>query len=320
MTLAEIDVIILKKQRRINMFLTKLLEADVQNSTELEDVADGVNQITNLSLEAIFSLAGDAVRWVITSGLKVVLALLAIFITFKIINKISKAIEKRGDNVKTDKTLMRTLAYIVKIALKCLIGIVIIGWLGIDTSAITALIASFGVCIGLAVNGAVANIAGGVLLIVTRPFKVDDYIEAQGASGTVQDIHLTNTVIVTPDNKVVYLPNGVLANGNIVNYSVKDMRRVDLTFSIAYENNFEKAKEIIKEICSAHELVIQERGFTIRVSEHAQNSINITTKVWVKRTDYWTVHFDLLEGVKAAFDKEGITIPYNQLDVHVKKD
>ena len=303
------------------MLLTRFLTQAENPSTEIPDAAtEQPVDLVETGVKVLFDLAGNALHWLITSGIKVVIALLAILITFKIINKIARAIERHGESPRADKTLMRTLAYILKIALKCLVGIVIIGWLGIDTSAITALIASFGVCIGLAVNGAVANIAGGVLLLVTRPFKVDDYIEAQGESGTVQDIHLTNTVIVTPDNKVIYLPNGALSNGNIVNYSVKDMRRVDLNFSIAYENNFDKAKEIIENVCSSHELVIKNIPFTIRVCEHAENSIKITTKVWVKSSDYWTVYFDLLEGVKTAFDNEGIKIPYNQLDVHVKKD
>ena len=303
------------------MFLTRFLD-DIQPGGEggASEVTEPIGDVAANFIEILWGFAGDALRWIVTSGLKAVIAIIAVLITFKIINRVARAIEKRGDHPKADKTLMRTLAYILKIALKCLIGIVLIGWLGIDTSAITALIASFGVCIGLAVNGAVANIAGGVLLIVTRPFKVDDYIEAQGEAGTVQDIHLTNTVIVTPDNKVIYLPNGALANGNIINYSVKDLRRVDLTFSIAYENNFEKAKGIIEEICSSHELILKNPAATIRVSEHAQSSINITTKVWVNKADFWTVHFDLLESVKTAFDKEGIVIPYNQLDVHVKKD
>lgn len=303
------------------MFFGKFLTESIAPGTEpIPEVQESVTDVKEKSFDMLLEWAGDSVRVVAIAGIKIILALLVIFITFKIINKVSRAIEKRGDNPRYDKTLMRTIAYIMKIALKCLVGVVIIGWLGIDTSAITALIASLGVCIGLAVNGAVANIAGGVLLIVTRPFKVDDYIEAQGEAGTVQDIHLTNTVIVTPDNKVIYLPNGALANGNIINYSVKDLRRVDLTFSIAYENNFEKAKGIIEEICSSHELILKNPAATIRVSEHAQSSINITTKVWVNKADYWTVHFDLLESVKTAFDKEGIVIPYNQLDVHVKKD
>ena len=215
---------------------------------------------------------------------------------------------------------MKVLAYIVNIGAKSLVTICLVGYLGIDTSGLTALIASLGVCIGLAVNGAVANIAGGVLIIITRPFKVDDYIEAQDVSGTVTDIHMTYTKIVTPDNKVVYLPNGALSSGNIINYSEKDTRRVDLTFSIAYENNFEEAKQIITKICESHELILHEKGYTIRVSAHNESSIDITTKVWTKSKDYWTVNFDLLEAIKKAFDENGISIPYNQLDVHIKNN
>lgn len=265
-------------------------------------------------------LISSVVNWAANVGVKIIIALVLLVITFKIISKLARKIEKLGDKPTHDKTLMRVLAYMVSIGGKCLVAVCLIGYLGIDTSGITALIASFGVCFGLAVNGAVANIAGGVLIIVTRPFKVDDFIEAQGVSGTVTDIHMVNTRIVTPDNKIIYIPNGTLANDNIINYSEMKERRVDLTFSIAYENNFETAKAIISDVCSKHELILQDKGATIRVSAHNQSSIDITTKVWTKSSDYWTVHFDLLESIKSEFDANGISIPYNQLDVHVKKD
>lgn len=264
------------------------------------------------------------ITWVSTTGvsigLKILVSLIIMLISFKIINKLARNIEKKNDKAKYDKTIMKTLAYILKIALKCLVVVCLIGYLGIDTSGITALIASLGVCVGLAVNGAVANLAGGVLIIVTRPFKIDDYIEAQGYSGTVEDIHITCTKICTPDNKIIYLPNGALSNGNIVNYSEKDTRRVDFTFSISYSSDFEKAKAIISKLCDAHELVLKNPAPFIRVSAHGASSIDIVTRVWVKSADYWTVNFDLLESVKTAFDKEGIEIPYNQLDVHVKQN
>ena len=265
-------------------------------------------------------LLSTVVTWVANVGVKIIIALVILMVTFKIISKLARKIEKLGDKPTHDKTIMRILAYIVSIGGKCLVGVSLIGYLGIDTSGITALIASLGVCFGLAVNGAVANIAGGVLIIVTRPFKVDDFIEAQGVSGTVTDIHMVNTKIKTPDNKIIYIPNGELANGNIINYSEMSERRVDLTFSIAYENNFETAKAIISDICAKHELIIQDKGATIRVASHNQSSIDITTKVWTKSGDYWTVYFDLLETVKSEFDANGIVIPYNQLDVHVKND
>ena len=251
-------------------------------------------------------------------GIKIIIAVVIFFISFKVINVVARRIEKRGE--KYDKTLTKTLAYILKIGLKCVITVCLIGFLGIDTSGITALIASLGVCIGLAVNGAVANIAGGVLIIVTRPFRIDDYIEAQGVSGTVEDIHMVNTKIRTPDNKVIYLPNGALSNGNIINYSVKDTRRVDFTFSIAYSADFERAKGIVMSAMTSHELVLSDPEPMVRVSEHGASSINLTARAWVKSEDYWTVKFDLLERVKREFDKEGIEIPFNQLDVHVKND
>jgi small conductance mechanosensitive channel len=202
--------------------------------------------------------------------------------------------------------------------MKIVITICLVGYVGIDTSGLAALVTSFGVCIGLAVNGAVANLAGGVVIILTRPFKVDDFIEAQGYSGTVEDIRITCTRIRTGDNKVVYVPNGALSAGTIVNYSEKETRRVDFTFSIGYGDDFEKAKKIITDICMAHELVLKEEPILVRVSEHGASSINIVARVWVNSGDYWTVNFDIIEAVKTAFDKEGIEIPYNQIDVHVK--
>lgn len=266
------------------------------------------------------ALLNTVVDWVLTTGFKILIALIVMFISFKIINWLSRKIERKGELPNRDKTIMRTLAYLIKIGAKCVVLVCLIGYLGIDTSAITALIASLGVCVGLAVNGAVSNIAGGILIILTRPFKVDDMIEAQGYTGVVQDIHLTNTRIFTGDNKVVYIPNGALANGNIVNYSENDLRRVDLTFSISYNNDFEKAKAIINEVFAAHALTIKEKAPTVRVIAHNASSIDIVARAWAKSSDYWTVYFDVLETVKTEFDKNEIEIPYNQLDVHVKND
>lgn len=251
---------------------------------------------------------------------KILISLIILFISFKIVNAISKKIEKSGEKKNADKTIMKTLAYIFRLGLKILIVICIIGFLGIDTSGLTALVASLGVCIGLAVNGALSNLAGGVMIILTRPFKVDDYIEAQGYSGTVADIHITNTKIITPDNKVIYIPNGALSSGTIVNYSEKDLRRVDFKFSIGYGCDFEKAKNIVKDICDKHELVLKDPAPFVRVAEHGASSINIVARVWSKNSDYWTVNFDVIEAVKREFDANGIEIPFDQLDVHIKKD
>ena len=195
-----------------------------------------------------------------------------------------------------------------------------VGFVGINTSGLTALVTSLGVCAGLAVNGALSNIAGGVLIIFTRPFKVDDYIEAQGYSGTVEEIKMTSTKIITPDNKVVYLPNGALSSGTIVNYSEKDYRRVDFTFSIGYSSDFYKAKSIIENILNSHELVLKTPPILVRMGNHSESSIDITVHAWTHKDNYWTVTFDVKEAVKKEFDLNGIEIPFNQLDVHIKKD
>lgn len=271
------------------------------------------NQVLN-------NLLGNLINWTTTAGVRILLAVVLWFISFKIVNLLAKKIQRSGENGKLDKTLARTFAYIFRLSMKCLIAICLIGFVGIDTSGLAALVVSLGACIGLALNGALSNLAGGILIIVTRPFRVDDFIEAQGYSGTVEDINITMTKIRTPDNKVVYIPNGPLSADTVVNYSVKSTRRVDFTFSISYGDDFEKAKSIIMDIFTSHELVLDDPAPLVRVSSHSSSSIDIVARAWVKSADYWTVNYDVLETVKTAFDREGIQIPFNQLDVHVKND
>ena len=271
------------------------------------------NQTFNAVLTAV-------INWATTAGLRLLIGLIVLFISFRIINLIARRIERAGERGKLDKTLARVFSYVFRIALKLTVAVCIVGYVGIDTSGLAALVTSLGVCIGLAVNGALSNLAGGVLIIMTRPFRVDDFIEAQGYSGTVEDIHITYTVLRTPDNKTVYLPNGGLSAATVVNYSRKDTRRVDITFSISYSADFEAAKALVAEICAAHELVLSDPAPMVRVSAHGASSIDLVTRVWVKSADYWTVNFDLLERVKAAFDERGIEIPFPQMDVHVKQN
>lgn len=266
------------------------------------------------------NLLNTLINWATNTGIKIIIALIIMFISFKLVNWIGKKIIKGGEKKHADKTIIKTLVYVSKILAKCIIVVCLIGYLGIDTSAITALIASFGVCIGLAVNGALSNLAGGVLILVTRPFKVDDFIEAQGVSGVVADIHITSTKIITGDNKVIYVPNGTLANGNIINYSEKDTRRVDLDFSVSYSSDTEKAKQIINDILMSHTLVLKDPAPFVRLSAHGENSIQIKCRAWTNNADYWAVYFDVLEAVKREFDKNGIEIPFNQLDVHIKNN
>lgn len=262
--------------------------------------------------------------WLTTTGIKILVALLVLIVAFTLINRISKQIEKRSrkqeETKHVDKTVYRTLGYIAKIGLKILVVLSLVAYLGIDTGAITALIASLGVGVGLAVNGTLSNLAGGMLLLFTRPFKDGDYIAANGYEGYVEDIFICNTKIRTNDNKIVYLPNGKLSTSEIVNYTEKNTRRVDLTYSISYADDFEKAEQIVKDVAAANPKILQEPAPKARITAHSASSIDLFCPVWCKTEDYWDVLFDMNEQVKKAFELNGISIPFNQMDVHVKND
>ncbi len=258
--------------------------------------------------------------WALDVGVKIAVSLLILVITFRAITKITRKIEKKLVNGKRqlDKTLVSTALYFVRLILKAVVAVCIVGYLGVDTGGITALIASLGVGIGLAVNGALSNLAGGALILLTRPFKIDDFIEAQGYTGTVEDIHIVSTRLRTVDNKVVYIPNGVLSADTIVNYSEKPTRRVDLTFSVSYSTDLDLAKSLILDIIGRHEKILKDPQPLVRASAHTERGIDIAARAWVKGEDYWNVQFDLLEQVKAAFEESEIVIPYNQIVVHYK--
>ena len=246
-------------------------------------------------------------------SIRLIIAVVIVIVSFKVVNILARKIEKRGENGRFDKTIARTFAYVFNLGFKALIIISLVAFLGIDISGFAALIVSLGAGIGLALNGALSNLAGGILLILTRPFRVDDFIEAQGYSGTVEDVHITTTKIRTPDNKVVYIPNGPLSSDTIVNYSVKDIRRIDFVFPIGYREDFRRVKSIILSVLLLHTLIIDDPEPTVRVSEYTDSSVSLTARAWVKSEDFWNVRFDILENVKLAFDREEIEFPFNQL-------
>lgn len=258
---------------------------------------------------------------IINAGIKVLISLVIIFLSFKLINLVMRKIElKLKRNKELDKTVFSTLIYMSRIGLKVIVVVCIIGYLGIDTSGITALIASLGVGVGLAVNGALSNLAGGVLLLITRPFKVDDYIEAEGVSGTVEDIRITFTRLRTPDNKVVYIPNGQLSSETIVNYSEKPTRRLDLTFNVPYGADIPIALGVIRRVVTDNPLTLPVPVPNVRVSNYADSSIEIIARPWVRSEDYWQLKFEILETAVVELKKAGIEIPYKQIDVHLKTD
>lgn len=243
---------------------------------------------------------------------------LAFILVWCIVTSFIKGIRKRMIRKHIDTLATTIISTLILWGIRILLIIVYAGIVGVDTAGFAALITSAGVAIGLALQGSLSNLAGGLILAITKPFKLDDYIESSGVSGSVEDMKLFYTVLITPDNKVVMIPNGKLANDTIINYSTKDIRRVDLVFSIAYEDNVQKAIETITSVVENHGLILKNPGYAIKEAEHASSSVNISTKVWVKNDDYWTVHFDLLQQVHQAFNENNITIPYTQIEVRTK--
>jgi small conductance mechanosensitive channel len=219
---------------------------------------------------------------------------------------------------KVDDTLVRFIGSVVYVALMVMVVIAVLERLGVNTTSFAAVVAAAGLAIGLAFQGSLSNLSAGVLLILFRPFKAGDYIEAGGVAGTVQEIEIFVTVLNTPDNRRIIVPNGDVIGGSIVNYSANDSRRVDMVFGIAYEDDVARAREIVEQVLARDERVLADPAPTVALLELADSSVNLAVRPWVKSADYWAVFFDLNEKVKAAFDAASITIPFPQRDVHVK--
>lgn len=252
-----------------------------------------------------------------TTVWKVILGAILLWLSWKIINKSTRRIEKKLDKRGVDKTASHLGIKILRQSLKALLVVIYVAFIGIDTASITALIASLGVTLGLALQGSLSNLAGGILIVLVHPFKLDDFIEFGDKSGTVEDITLFYTFLRTPDNRRIMIPNGTLTAGTITNYSSKDTRRVDFTFAISYDSDIDKAKDILFHLAASDERVLKDPEVFVGVSEHADSSINLAFRVWVKSGDYWPVKWKFNEEVKKEFDKNGIEIPYNKLDVNV---
>ena len=191
--------------------------------------------------------------------------------------------------------------------------------IGIPSASFIALLGTAGVAIGLALQGAFSNFAGGVMILIFRPFKVGDYIDASGLSGTVNDISIFYTVLKTPDNKHITIPNGTLMNSSVTNYSAEETRRLDIDFSVSYDSDIEKVKSLILEKANSHSAVLQDPVPFCRLTSQSDSALVFTLRVWCNSGDYWDAKFDLNESIKKAFDENGIVIPYQQLDVHLDK-
>jgi len=224
------------------------------------------------------------------------------------------------DKRQTDSSLKPFLKGIVGILLKAMLVISVLGMFGIEMTSFVAILGAAGLAVGLALSGTLQNFAGGVMLLIFKPFKVGDVIQAQGYTGSVSEIQIFNTIMKTPDNKTIIVPNGGLSSSSMTNYSTEPQRRVDWTIGIGYGDDLDKAKAVIKRLCDADERILKDPEVFIAVSELADSSVNFAVRAWVNAADYWGVFFDMKENVYKTFTKEGLNIPFPQMDVHVHKD
>ena len=252
--------------------------------------------------------------------IKFVIAI-AIFIVGKFVAKlIRSATVKILTHKKFDDTVISFLASLIYGLVVMVAFIAAISHLGFNTTSLVAIVGAAGLAIGLALQGSLSNFASGILLISLRPFKAGDFVEIAGTAGVVEEVHVFSTQLRTGDNKTVIIPNGAITGGTITNYSAKPTRRIDLVIGVGYNADLKQAKKILHDVVSSHELVLKDQAITIGVSELADCSVNFVVRPCVKTSDYWPVHFDLLESIKVELDKAGIEIPFRQLSVHVNQE
>lgn len=250
-------------------------------------------------------------------GERIIFAIVVLFVGYIIIKVMMKILKKALQRSRIDITLHKFLLSTIKVLLWILLCLTILQIFKIPLTSIIASLSVLGLAISLAVKDSLSNVAGGLIVLFSKPFQVGDYIQINEFEGKVEHINTINTKLTTIDNKAIFIPNGQVSSSTVVNFTNENIRRVDIIFSIGYKDDFEKAKGIINNIINNHEKALKEPKPLVRVCELAESSINIATRVWAKGEDYWDLRYDLLEFVKYEFDKQGINIPYNQLDVHL---
>lgn len=261
--------------------------------------------------------SGELYSLIMTYGGKLLLALITLVIGLWLIGRLKRVLKKVFEMRAYEQTLQKFLLQLISVTLKILLLISVISMIGIQMTSFIALLGAAGLAFGMALSGTLQNFAGGVMLLILKPFKVGDYIEAQDYAGTVSEIQIFHTILHTPDKKTIIIPNGPLSNGSAVNYSASPLRRVDWTFGIGYSDNIDKAKQLIMELLQHDQRILQDPAPFTGVISLGDSSVNIVTRAWVNSGDYWDVFFEINELVKKTFDAQGVSIPFPQRDVHI---
>ena len=299
------------------------LAAAPEIATELaENLQENIDTLTDLptsKAEAgvyLKNLLTMLEEFAVTYGGKLIIALIILIVGFKIVNASIRKMSKAKGLAKLEPATKNFIVNAIGVVVKVIIGVTALAILGIPMSSIIAVIGSCGLAIGLALQGSLANIAGGFVLVIAKPFSIGDFIITGDISGTVEEIGVFHTKVITIDNKRIIVPNSTISNATLVNATAKQERRVDLTFTAAYDNDIDKVEQVLKQTCRAHPLVLDEPEPFARLSAHKDSALEYTVRAWCKTDDYWTVYFDLIRDVKVAFDKNDVTIPFPQVDIH----
>ncbi len=257
--------------------------------------------------------------YVVPWAINIALALVVFYVGRIVVKIVVKILKKILVRAKMDEILINFVSSIVKSVLLLFVIVAALDQLGVNTTSLIALLGAAGLAVGLALQGSLQNFAAGVMMIVFRPFKAGDFVEAGGTSGVVEAINIFSTTMRTGDNREIIVPNGSIYGGSITNYSARETRRIDMVFGIGYGDDIRKARDIMQKVMDEDERILKDPAYTVAVSELADSSVNFVVRPWVKSGDYWAVKFDLTEKIKLAFDENDISIPFPQMDLHMQK-
>ncbi len=273
----------------------------------------------DLNVDSMKNYSEMIYEYAIEYGINIISALIVLFIGFRVIKMFGTTLSNIMERKEVDASLRPFLASLTTNLLKALLLVSVLGMLGIEMTSFIAILGAAGLAVGMALSGTLQNFAGGVLILLFKPYQVGDFIDAQGHAGTVKAIQIFNTILTTPDNKTIIVPNGPLSTGSMTNFSTEPKRRVDWTIGIGYGDSTEKAREIMRSLLDADKRIHKDPEPFIKVSALADSSVNFAVRVWVDAPDYWDVFFKFNEDVYNAFNEQGINIPFPQMDVHVHK-
>ena len=285
----------------------------IDPAKKTEEVA---KQLASGNSEYLSELARKGVDLAIEGGKSILIAVVIFFVGKLLISFVNRMVDHMMQRRKIEPTIQTFMRSLLNVLMMILLGITVISALGVNTTSFAALLASPGVAVGMALSGNLQNLAGGIVILLFRPYKVGDYIEALGTGGVVNAIQIFHTIILTPDNKKIYLPNGAMSSGNITNFSSEETRRIDFNVGVVYGEDSERVRQVLLELFAAEERILQEPAPVVFLKDLGASSVNFTARVWVRTPDYWDVFFAVSERIYSEFNKRGISFPFQTITIH----